>query len=68
MCSGGWGMADGANPSLSFYSLNWRSIQFCFLSNIDICLWSYGDHVPWYPVLGGRTNLQNREMKSRPRI
>ena len=36
-----WGMADGASPSLSFYSLNWRSIQFCFLSNIDICLWSY---------------------------
>lgn len=31
-------MVDGSNPNLSFYSLNWGSIQFCFLSKIDICL------------------------------
>ena len=29
------------DPIFSFYSLNWGSIQFCFLSKIDICLLSF---------------------------
>ena len=33
-------MVDGSNPIFSFYSLNWGSIQFFFLSKIDICLLS----------------------------
>ena len=48
-------MVDGSNPNFSFYSLDWGSIQLCFLFKIDICLQSHakGDRVPWYPAVGG---------------
>ena len=32
---------DRSNPNVSLYSLSWDSIQFCFLSKIDIFLWSH---------------------------
>ena len=59
------GIVDGSNPNVSFYYLNRGSIQFSFLFKIDICLSHAQDNrVPWYSALGGRRNLQNREMKS----
>ena len=35
------GGVDRSNPNVSLYSLSWDSIQFCFLSKIDIFLWSH---------------------------
>ena len=38
---GGGGGVDRSKPNVSLYSLSWDSIQFCFLSKIDIFLWSH---------------------------